>query len=218
MCRDEPSASIGGSESGASGLGISRVGGGARRPAAANRDRDRRCLAVDYQQQVTNDNAAAADVTTAAKTTALFKQVSQVTKNRRRVAKMLLLLAILFVLCWTPYHIINVYIDFMPANLDANAVVITLLHYAILLGHVNSALNPILYCFLNNSFRQGAARLLHLKRKARGRRGDRRPVPPDSPQLPPPEGLLTERQRLFCFLTRHKDKNQQLQRHVDILR
>lgn len=111
-----------------------------------------------------------------------LKQVSQVARNRQRVAKMLLLLTILFVLCWTPYHVINISIDFMPVGFNENTVVIALLHYSVLLGHVNSALNPILYCFLNTNFRQGAIRLLHLRRRVpRGQRL-RQPVPPDSPQ------------------------------------
>lgn len=111
-----------------------------------------------------------------------LKQVSQVARNRQRVAKMLLLLTILFVLCWTPYHVINISIDFMPVGFNENTVVIALLHYSVLLGHVNSALNPILYCFLNTNFRQAAIRLLHLRRKLRRGQRSRQPVPPDSPQ------------------------------------
>ena len=141
--------------------------------------------------------------------TTTLKQVSQVIINRRRVAKMLLFLAILFALCWTPYHIVNIYIDFMPTNLNSqNTFIITLLHLTILLGHLNSALNPILYCYLNNSFRQCAARLLHLNRKKhRNRR-----MPPDSPPALPPNA----RRRLF-YLQKSRLKNRAHQ-YDDILR
>ena len=67
------------------------------------------------------------------------------TLNRRRLAK----LAVVFILCWTPYFILSTYIDFRPDDVSD----INVLSYTLLVGHMHCATNPILYCFLHKTFR-----------------------------------------------------------------
>jgi len=77
-------------------------------------------------------------------------------KGRKRVAKMLIALAVLFALCWLPYHIVSLYLDFHIGDKRFLAV----LPYTIFLGHSNSALNPVLYFYSSKSFRCVLARMI----------------------------------------------------------
>jgi hypothetical protein len=71
---------------------------------------------------------------------------------------MLLVLAVLFALSWMPYHAVSLYADFASNSETANSL--TSLSFALLLGHSHSAQNPIVYCLMNNNFRNGMIGLL----------------------------------------------------------
>ncbi|KAK2157161.1 hypothetical protein LSH36_196g00008 [Paralvinella palmiformis] len=101
------------------------------------------------------------------------EQTEKVMAGRRRVARMLAALAIVFACCWLPYHLHNLYLDF--AELHAVAA-IEALPFTILLGHANSAFNPILYCFMNKNFRKATARLLHIGSGIRKKGSKKDPV------------------------------------------
>ena len=91
------------------------------------------------------------------------KQAEKVMAGRQRVARMLIVVAALFGVCWMPYHLLSLYLDFVIQVEESTAL--NALPFTILLGHSNSALNPILYCFMNKSFRKCTAKLLHCNRK-----------------------------------------------------
>ncbi|KAM8904581.1 adenosine receptor A1-like [Spinachia spinachia] len=71
------------------------------------------------------------------------------TLQETRKATSLFLVLFLFMVCWMPIHIINCVLLFCP-RCD---VPMSLTLAAILLSHVNSALNPILYAYRMRSFR-----------------------------------------------------------------
>jgi neuropeptide FF receptor 2 len=86
--------------------------------------------------------------------------------GRKRIAKMLIGLAVLFTVCWLPYHIVTIYLDYdVDSQHSKNFRVI--LPYSIFLGHSNSAMNPILYFYSSSSFRRFLFRLLKCKRRTR---------------------------------------------------
>jgi hypothetical protein len=86
----------------------------------------------------------------------------KVVASRRRVARMLLLLALLFAASWMPYHIVILYMDFTPS---AHHHVLPL-SLSLLLGHSNSSQNPLIYCLMNTSFRNGMKDLLSCRKPA----------------------------------------------------
>lgn len=83
-----------------------------------------------------------------------------VMSGRKRVAKMLIALAVLFAVCWLPYYIVSLYLDFAKSD-DKGFLVV--LPFTILLGHSNSAFNPILYFYSSKSFRKYLYRALKCK-------------------------------------------------------
>ena len=87
-------------------------------------------------------------------------QGEKVMLSRRKVARMLVVLAILFAVCWMPVHLLHIYVD-----LTLNPIGIKVLPFLILFGHANSALNPILYCFMNKSFRRYLCKMLRCTKK-----------------------------------------------------
>ena len=85
----------------------------------------------------------------------------QMMQGRKRVAKMLIALAVLFAVCWLPYYIVSLYLDFHP---ETNKLLL-ILPYTIFLGHSNSAFNPILYFYSSPSFRKFLVRMLRCKKQ-----------------------------------------------------
>ncbi|KAL1513706.1 hypothetical protein ABEB36_003079 [Hypothenemus hampei] len=87
---------------------------------------------------------------------------NRVMRSRKRVACILLLLAVVFAGCWLPYHITN-----LLENLSGHEQSDTLNVYLLLLGHANSALNPIIYCALSRNFRNSIKNLFKWKIRCR---------------------------------------------------
>ncbi|KAJ8672508.1 hypothetical protein QAD02_003767 [Eretmocerus hayati] len=86
------------------------------------------------------------------------QQGFRLVRERRRVAWILLLLAVLFALCWLPYNVLRLLIDF--GVLSQRRIISDVLSYCLFLGHANSALNPIVYCFMTRNFRRSVAEIL----------------------------------------------------------
>ncbi|XP_041457523.1 cholecystokinin receptor type A-like [Lytechinus variegatus] len=73
---------------------------------------------------------------------------------KKRVVKMLLVLVILFFVCWTPTWSMNIWATYDPktAYSSVTTLQITLIR---LLMYTSACVNPIVYCFMNKKFRQG---------------------------------------------------------------
>ncbi|CAM9472109.1 histamine H2 receptor-like [Lampetra fluviatilis] len=73
-----------------------------------------------------------------------------------------------FVLCWLPYFFFNVFIGFYSNNEDSAHIVQTAFKVITWLGYCNSAINPMLYAFLNRDF-QHALRKIFICRRLRSK-------------------------------------------------
>ncbi|XP_011157876.2 RYamide receptor-like isoform X2 [Solenopsis invicta] len=87
------------------------------------------------------------------------RQGSRLRQDRKRVALMLLFLAILFAVCWLPYNIIKYLLDLGIFEPSTNNTLSNALKYFLFLGHANSALNPVVYCWMTRGFRQNFSRI-----------------------------------------------------------
>ncbi|CAH2075630.1 unnamed protein product, partial [Iphiclides podalirius] len=86
-----------------------------------------------------------------------MQQGLRLMKERKRVAWILLLLAVLFALCWLPYNIMQLLLDINAVNAKDLSIY---LPYALFIGHANSAINPIVYCLMTRNFQRSARKLL----------------------------------------------------------
>ncbi|XP_068630674.1 neuropeptide FF receptor 2-like [Battus philenor] len=86
-----------------------------------------------------------------------MQQGLRLMKERKRVAWILLLLAVLFALCWLPYNIMQLLLDINAVNAKDLSFY---LPYALLIGHANSAINPIVYCLMTRNFQRSLRKLL----------------------------------------------------------
>ncbi len=75
--------------------------------------------------------------------------------SRRRVAKMLFVMAVLFAISWLPLHVIGIFLDFLKDEdfLGKGRMLRYVHSYALWLAHTNSSINPICYCIMSSSFK-----------------------------------------------------------------
>ena len=86
---------------------------------------------------------------------------STVMLSRKRVARMLISLIGIFFVCWLPYNICSLSLDIKLDLLDTK-----ILPFTLAMAHIHSAINPLLYWFLNKSFRtsmKGALKCEYVK-------------------------------------------------------
>ncbi|XP_047002636.1 orexin receptor type 2-like [Schistocerca americana] len=104
-------------------------------------------------------------------------------RSRRKAAKMLVAVVVMFALCYLPVHLLNIlrYTMDIPQN-DATSIISMLAHW---LCYANSAVNPIIYNFMSGKFRREFRRTFGLwcwrgggnrlgPTRGRARRGGRR--------------------------------------------
>ncbi|XP_062820436.1 galanin receptor 2b-like [Anolis carolinensis] len=98
-----------------------------------------------------------------------LENMSESKKAKRKVTKMIIIVTVLFCLCWLPYHVVilrYLYGDF-PFNQTTYAF--RLLSHC--MAYANSCLNPIVYALVSKHFRKGFKKVFSclLRKKARNR-------------------------------------------------
>ena len=81
-----------------------------------------------------------------------------VEKSRRKVVRLLVVICVVFALCWFPTYINHFYMFVRPDQRHKLPPVVILVFFWI--GHANSAINPCLYILLNEGFRKTLFALL----------------------------------------------------------
>ncbi|KAF2362515.1 G protein-coupled receptor rhodopsin-like [Trinorchestia longiramus] len=81
-----------------------------------------------------------------------------VKKTRKQVIKMLVVVVILFVLCWSPNLIVKI-----CKSLDLqtfNQIFLSFTYLSNMLPFIHCCINPIIYCFMSNNFRKSMWRIM----------------------------------------------------------
>ena len=81
-----------------------------------------------------------------------------VEKSRRKVVRLLVVICVVFALCWFPTYINHFYMFVRPDQKNKLPPVVILVFFWI--GHANSAINPCLYILLSDGFRKTLFALL----------------------------------------------------------
>ncbi|CAH2241870.1 jg16258 [Pararge aegeria aegeria] len=75
-------------------------------------------------------------------------------KSKRRVVKMMIVVVVIFAVCWLPFHVYFVVTSYYPSVV--NYPYIQEIYLGIYwLAMSNSMYNPIIYCWMNSKFRRG---------------------------------------------------------------
>ncbi|XP_043945239.1 galanin receptor 2b-like [Protopterus annectens] len=96
-----------------------------------------------------------------------LEDMSESRKAKRKVTKMIIIVTVLFCLCWLPYHVVilcYLYGDF-PFNQATYAV--RLLSHC--MAYANSCLNPIVYALVSKHFRKGFKKVFTCLLRKKGR-------------------------------------------------
>ncbi|KAF7705609.1 hypothetical protein HF521_020895 [Silurus meridionalis] len=83
----------------------------------------------------------------------LVQEVCDSRLAKRRVTKMIVIVAVLFCLCWLPHHLIIMCMWFGHFPLNHATYVLRILSH--LVAYTNSCLNPIVYALVSKHFRKG---------------------------------------------------------------
>lgn len=79
-------------------------------------------------------------------------------RTHRRVTYLVLTVITVYVICWLPYWIGQVYLTFLPPRQSQSGIVFTIMLLTGCLSYTNSAVNPILYAFLSDNFKKSFAK------------------------------------------------------------
>lgn len=79
-------------------------------------------------------------------------------RSHRKVTYLVLTVITVYVICWLPYWITQVYITLLPPRQGQGHVGFTIILLAGSLSYANSAMNPILYAFLSDNFKKSFAK------------------------------------------------------------
>lgn len=79
-------------------------------------------------------------------------------RSHRKVTYLVLTVITVYVICWLPYWITQVYITLLPPMQGQSHLGLTIILIAGSLSYANSAMNPILYAFLSDNFKKSFAK------------------------------------------------------------
>ncbi|XP_038060342.1 QRFP-like peptide receptor [Patiria miniata] len=86
-------------------------------------------------------------------------------RNKRRATKMLIVVVILFAVCWLPFHVVSIVRDFSHLlDSERNRLMLAIVQ---LIGFSNSFNNPIVYAFLNENFKRTFRKTLCVRPKTK---------------------------------------------------
>ncbi|KAM4696122.1 type-2 angiotensin II receptor [Rhinophrynus dorsalis] len=88
-------------------------------------------------------------------------------QNRDRVLKIVTAIVMAFLTCWLPFHTLTFLDALLRLNVISDCRIVTFVErampFGIWLGFSNSCINPLLYCFVGNQFRENLRDLFRLR-------------------------------------------------------
>lgn len=101
-----------------------------------------------------------------------INDMSEFRRAKRKVTKMIVIVAAVFCLCWLPHHLVVVCMWSGHFPLNSATYVLRILSH--LMAYANSCLNPIVYALVSKHFRKGFRKVLSCPASRRGRVKGRR--------------------------------------------
>lgn len=87
-------------------------------------------------------------------------------QRQKRIVRMLVIVVALFAVCWLPYHILFLYMDFVQP--DMTYCILSAIMSTQWFIYSNSACNPIVYAVLNTNYRREFLKMIRCKSNEQG--------------------------------------------------
>ncbi|XP_047423106.1 pyroglutamylated RF-amide peptide receptor [Sciurus carolinensis] len=83
------------------------------------------------------------------------KEMSKITRRKKRAVIMMVTVVALFVACWAPFHVVHMMNEYSNFEKEYDDVTIKMVFAIVqIIGFSNSICNPIIYAFMNENFKK----------------------------------------------------------------
>ncbi|XP_077979620.1 somatostatin receptor type 2-like [Glandiceps talaboti] len=82
----------------------------------------------------------------------------------KKVARMVLTVIFVFVVCWTPFYVIQLYVLDNPSDTYRSKEFVITFYFTLCISYFNSSVNPLIYSFMSENFRKCFLSVLKCKR------------------------------------------------------
>ncbi|XP_010149295.1 PREDICTED: pyroglutamylated RFamide peptide receptor, partial [Eurypyga helias] len=82
-------------------------------------------------------------------------EMSKISRKKKRAIVMMVTVVFLFAVCWAPFHVIHMMIEYSNFEKDYDDVTVKMIFAIVqIIGFFNSICNPIVYAFMNENFKK----------------------------------------------------------------
>ncbi|XP_029807058.1 pyroglutamylated RF-amide peptide receptor, partial [Suricata suricatta] len=83
------------------------------------------------------------------------KEMSKIARKKKRAVVMMVTVVALFAVCWAPFHVVHMMIEYSNFEKEYDDVTIKMIFAIVqIIGFSNSICNPIVYAFMNENFKK----------------------------------------------------------------
>ncbi|CAL8310138.1 unnamed protein product [Boreogadus saida] len=100
------------------------------------------------------------------------REISKISRKKKRAVKMMVIVVLLFTVCWAPFHTVHMLYEYSDLEKKYEEVTLhTIIAVVQAVGFFNSFNNPIVYAFMNDNFKKSCVSTLSLCLRKRGAPG-----------------------------------------------
>ncbi|OCT97161.1 pyroglutamylated RF-amide peptide receptor [Xenopus laevis] len=82
-------------------------------------------------------------------------EMSKIARKKKRAIIMMITVVVLFAVCWAPFHVVHMMIEYSNLENEYDDVTIKIIFAIVqIIGFFNSICNPIVYAFMNENFKK----------------------------------------------------------------
>uniref|UniRef100_A0A8C1B0F4 Pyroglutamylated RF-amide peptide receptor n=1 Tax=Cyprinus carpio carpio TaxID=630221 RepID=A0A8C1B0F4_CYPCA len=89
------------------------------------------------------------------------REISKISRKKKRAVKMMITIVLLFTVCWAPFHIVHMLFEYNELEKNYDEVTVNMIIAVVqAIGFSNSFNNPIVYAFMNENFKKNCVATL----------------------------------------------------------
>ncbi|XP_075999769.1 pyroglutamylated RF-amide peptide receptor [Genypterus blacodes] len=89
------------------------------------------------------------------------REISKISRKKKRAVKMMITIVLLFTVCWAPFHTVHMLFEYNDLENKYDGVTLnTIIAIVQAIGFFNSFNNPIVYAFMNENFKKSCVATL----------------------------------------------------------